>query len=180
VTVPPKLRAAHSVEKVATGSEARSEIGERVSVKAYSYAAEGEAIEMKTPMKIDFDDTLENWRLWGELVELWIFDLSPKPATTAQLVNQMTAHGIAGASVYGPPDRGVHFWSYTDDDNLVILLPSSEMVKQGRKSTQPGQAYPLPVFYDAAYNGSRKVFTEDDGTLFAACRIGEHTISEST
>jgi hypothetical protein len=133
---------------------------------------------MKTPMKVDFDDIEENWRLWGELVELWIFDLQPKPADAAKLVNQMTAHGIKGASVYGPPDREVKFYSYTNDDPLVILLPTAAMVTEGRKATQPGEAYPLPVFYDGAYTGSRKVFTADDDTRFMACRIGEYTINE--
>jgi hypothetical protein len=133
---------------------------------------------MKIPMKVDFEDTVENWRLWGELVELWIFDLQPKPANAAKLVNQMTAHGIKGASVYGPPDREVKFYSYTKDDPVVIMLPTSGMVTEGRKTTHAGEAYPLPVFYDAAYTGPRKVFTADDDTNFMACRIGEYTINE--
>jgi hypothetical protein len=132
---------------------------------------------MKTPMKVDFDDIVENWRLWGELVELWICNLHPKPTDTAKLVNQMTAHGIKGASVYGPPDRKVEFWQYGNDDPLVFLLPTEEMMKEGRKTAHPGEPYPLPIFYDAAYEGPRKVFTADDDTLFAACRIGEYTIN---
>jgi hypothetical protein len=133
---------------------------------------------MKTPMKVDFDDIEENWRLWGELVELWVYNLHPRPTDTAKLVNQMTAHGIKGASVYGPSDRAVKFYSYTDDDPLVMMLPTEEMLKEGRKTAHPGEAYPLPVFYDSAYTGGRKAFTADEDTLFAACRVGEYTINE--
>ena len=132
---------------------------------------------MQTPMKVDFDDTVENWRLWGELVELWCYKLHPWPDTTATMVNQMTAHGIKGASIYGPPTREVKFWQYTNDDPLVMLLPTEQMLKDARKTVKAGQPYPLPVFYDAAYGGPQKVFTEDDDTLFAACRIGEYTIN---
>ena len=132
---------------------------------------------MKTPMKVDFNDTVENWRLWGELVEMWAYKLHPWPDDTAKLVNQMTAHGIKGASVIGPPDREVKFYQYGNDDPLVIMLPTEQMLKEGRKTAQPGAPYPLPVFYDAAYAGSQKPFSEDDDTLFAACRIGEYTIN---
>jgi hypothetical protein len=133
---------------------------------------------MKTPMKVDFDDIVENWRLWGELVELWAYKLHPWPDTTAKLVNQMTAHGIKGASVDGPPDRKVEIWQYGPTDPLVLMLPTEEMLKEGRKTAQPGQAYPLPSFYDGAYTGPQKVFDVDEDTLFAACRVGEYTINE--
>ncbi|HEY0185484.1 MAG TPA: hypothetical protein VGC09_22000 [Rhodopila sp.] len=133
---------------------------------------------MKTPMKVDFNDTVENWRLWGELVELWAYNLHPKPDTTGKLVNQMTAHGIKGASVYGPTDRKVEFYSYTETDPLVFMLPTEEMLKEGRKTAKPGESYPLPVFYNEAYDGPRKAFNEDQDTLFAACRVGEYTINE--
>jgi hypothetical protein len=133
---------------------------------------------MQTPMKVNFDDTVENWRLWGELVELWIFDLQPKPKDVGKLTNQMTAHGIKGASVYGPTDREVKFYAYTSEDPLVINLPTADMVNEGRKTTHAGEAYPLPIFYDGAYTGPRKVFTADDDTRFMACRIGEYTINE--
>jgi hypothetical protein len=89
----------------------------------------------------------------------------------------MTAHGIKGASVYGPADRAVKFYSYTDDDPLVFMLPTEDMLKAARKTIHAGAFYPLPVFYDGAYSGSRKVLTEGDDTLFAACRIGEYTIN---
>jgi hypothetical protein len=132
---------------------------------------------MKTPMKVDFDDTEENWRLWGELVELWICNLHPKPTDAGKLVNQMTAHGIKGASVFGAPDRKVEFYQYGNDDPLIMLLPTEAMMKEGRKTAVAGQPYPLPVFYDAVYTGSRKPFTADEDTLLAACRIGEYTIN---
>jgi hypothetical protein len=132
---------------------------------------------MKTPMKVDFHDTVENWRLWGELVELWIFDLHPKPTDTTKLINQMTAHGIKGADVYGPKPRAVKIEVYAEDGPLVIDVPSQAMVKEGRKSVHANQPYPLPVFYDLAYSGSRKVLSAEEDTLFLACRIGEYTIN---
>ena len=132
---------------------------------------------MKTPMKVDFDDTVENWRLWGQLVELWICDLQPKPTDSAKLVNQMTAHGIRGAGVYGPPDRKVEFKSYGEDDPLIIELPTEQMLKEGRKTVHAGEPYALPVFYDGAYTGPRKVLTADEDTLLSACRVGEYTIN---
>jgi hypothetical protein len=132
---------------------------------------------MQTPMKVNFNDTVENWRLWGELVELWINKLHPWPDVVAKLVNQMTAHGIKGASVDSPPDREVKIWQYGNDDPLVILIPTAEMLKEGLKLVEPGQSYPLPVFYDEAFTGPRKVLTKDEGTLFFACRVGEYTIN---
>lgn len=135
---------------------------------------------MKTRMKVNFEDTVQNWRLWGELVAIWVYDIQPKPANAAELVNQMTAHGITGASVIGPPDRVVNFHSYGNDNPFVIVLPTEQKMKAARKALQPGQRYPLPVFYDAAYDGPRRVFTADDEILFAACRIGEYTVSACT
>jgi hypothetical protein len=128
-------------------------------------------------MIVNFDDTVENWRLWGELVELWIYNLHPKPDNTGQLVNQMTAHGIKGGSVYGPADRAVTFSFYDDDGPLTFLLPTEDMLKAARKTVHAGQVYPLPTFYDGAYTGSRKVLTEAEDTLFVACRLGEYTIN---
>jgi hypothetical protein len=133
---------------------------------------------MKTPMKVDFDDIVENWRLWGELVELWAFNLQPKPTDTGKLLNQMTAHGIKGASIYGPKNRKVEFYSYTDEDPLVMMIPTEEMIKEGKKTVHPGKPYPLPVFYDGAYTGPRKNLTADEDLLMTACRIGEYTINE--
>lgn len=135
---------------------------------------------MKTPMKVDFEDTVQNWRLWGQLVQLWVYKFQPKPTDLAELVSQMTAHGITGANAFGSPHRKVKIFSSGNEDPLVIVLPTLEMLKQGRKAANPGKPYPLPDFYDDAYSGQRKVFTADDDTLFVACRIGEYTINECT
>jgi hypothetical protein len=133
---------------------------------------------MKTPMKVDFNDTEQNWQLWGELVGLWVYNFQPKPDTAAELVDQMTAHGIKGASVYGPPDLKVTFYPQGKDDSLAFMLPTREMMKAARKAVHPGESYPLPVFYDAAYDGPRKAFTDDEDILFIACRIGEYVINQ--
>jgi hypothetical protein len=133
---------------------------------------------MKTPMKVDFDDTADNWLHWGELVEHWINDRLPRPENNGQLLNQMKAHGITDAEVYGPPGQAVQFYDYKDDGPLVISLPTAAMLIKARQSIHPGGPYPIPVFYDAAYSGSRKNLTESEDNVFATCRVGEYTINE--
>jgi hypothetical protein len=133
---------------------------------------------MKTPMKVDFDDTRDNWRLWGELVELWIYHQNQRPNDTVKLVSLMTAHGITNASVYGPSPRKVEFYSYGEKDPLVIELPTKEMLQAGYASATPGEPYPLPIFYDDAYDCKRKAFTAQVIKQFAACRVGEYTINQ--
>ena len=132
---------------------------------------------MQTPMKVNFNDEERNWRLWGQLVALWVRGLQPRPETAAALVQQMTEHGIEGASVNGPPDLKVTFYP-SDDDSLAFMLPTRAMSKEVRTSIQAGEFYPLPVFYDATYTGARKAFTMDEDTLFTACRIGEYVINQ--
>lgn len=132
---------------------------------------------MNTPMKVNFDDTPENWRLWGELVEHWICKRHPRPDDTDKLINQMTAHGITSAGVYGSTPRPVEFVSYGEKGALVIELPTKDMLEEGKKTAEAGQPYPLPSFYDAAFDGSRKSFCSDVIKHFAAARIGEYTIN---
>ena len=128
-------------------------------------------------MKVNFDDTKENWRLWSELVQLWINKCHERPASSDKLVNEMTAHGITGASVYGQSPRPVLFYSYDENDPLVILLPKPEEVAEGQSSSSDDQPYPLPVFYNLAYDGDRKLLSKDDRKLFARCRISEYTMN---
>jgi hypothetical protein len=127
---------------------------------------------------VNFDDTVKNWQLWGELVEHWAVNRHPKPDNVAKLVNQMVAHGISGATVDGPPDREVRFYSFTDSDPLTFMLPIEETLKQARNAVLPGVPYPLPAFYDEAYSGPRQRLGDDGLTLFATCRLGEATIHE--
>jgi hypothetical protein len=131
---------------------------------------------MKTPMKVNFDDTVENWRLWGEIVENWIYARLDKPTDTAKLINQMTAHGITNPSVYGPA-RAVEITQYDPSAPLYLVLPSPDMLKEGAKSTVAGQPYPLPVFYDAVYSGARRDFAADEITIFSPRRVGEYVIN---
>jgi hypothetical protein len=132
---------------------------------------------MKTPMKVKFDDTVENWRLWGQLVENWIYDRRDKPEDTVKLINQMEAHGISGAGVYGPSPRPVKFYSYGKQDPLVIELPGPDMLVEGHKTAKPGESYPLPSFYSEAFDCAQKAFSAEVIKKFAACRIGEYTIN---
>jgi hypothetical protein len=115
--------------------------------------------------------------LWGELVQLWTHNCHERPTTTDKLVNEMTAHGMTGASVYGNSPRPVLFYSYDDSDPLLILLPTPEAVAEGREAIRPLAPYHLPVFYDRAYSGNRKPLSAYDQQRFADCRIGEYTIN---
>ncbi|WP_428536684.1 hypothetical protein [Rhodopila sp.] len=129
-------------------------------------------------MKVNFNDEQGNWCLWGQLVGLWARKMLPRPETAAALVKQMTDHCIKGASIDGPPDLKITFYPSEEDGSLVLMLPTRNMLDQALKSTNPGEFYPLPVFYDAAYTASRKAFTTDENTLFIACRIGEYIINQ--
>jgi hypothetical protein len=131
---------------------------------------------MSLPMKVDFDDTVQNWQLWGQLVELWISGLQPLPKEVKDLVAQAKTHGISNVSVYGPQDRNVVFHWYDESKELAFLLPTEAMLEGARKVIKPGP-YPLPVFYDTAYTGPRANLTADQDTLFANCRVGEYTIN---
>ena len=128
---------------------------------------------MNLQMKVKFDDTRENWRLWGELVERWIREDQPRPKKVKDLVDQAKARGIASASVPGSQERNVEIYFYDDTKELAFLLPTKAMLTEKIK---PGP-YPLPIFYDDAYNGRRADLTADEDTLFAKCRVGEYTIN---
>jgi hypothetical protein len=131
---------------------------------------------MSLEMKVDFDDTTKNWQLWGQLVELWICGLQPLPKEVKGLVSQATAHGITSVSVYGSQDRDVKFYWYDDAKELAFMLPTEPMLKAARAAIKPGP-YPLPVFYDDAYEGRRKSLTAEQDKLFTDSRVGEYTIN---
>jgi hypothetical protein len=131
---------------------------------------------MSLPMKVNFDDTTENWQLWGQLVELWICGLQPLPKEVKGLVAQATTHGISNVSVPGSQDRDVVFYWYDQAKELSFLLPTESMLTAARAAVTPGP-YPLPVFYNQAYDGTRSNLTADQDTLFASSRVGEYTIN---
>jgi hypothetical protein len=133
---------------------------------------------VQTPMKVDFDDKKDNWLRWGQLVEHWIDQRRERPKTKAELLSQMTAHGITGADVDGKPDREVRFEDDQEYGPLVIYLPTAAMLAEARKSIHPDQPYPLPIFYDLAYCGKRKDLNADEGSFLATCRVGEYTINQ--
>ncbi len=130
---------------------------------------------MSLPMRVEFDDNKKNWELWGQLVELWICGIQPLPKDVTGLVAQATAHGISKFSVPGSQDRNVVFYWY-DETKVEFWLPTEEMLKASRAAIKPGP-YPLPVFYDEAYIGTRRSLTADEDTLLANCRVGEYTIN---
>jgi hypothetical protein len=126
--------------------------------------------------KVNFDDTTENWKLWGQLVELWICGLQPLPREVKDLVAQATAHGISNLSVPGSADRDVKCYFYNDTNVLAFFLPSEQLLTAGLRSAAPGP-YPLSVFYDVAYAGRRRNLTAEQHELFATCRVGEFVIN---
>jgi hypothetical protein len=133
-------------------------------------------VKVSAGMKVNFDNTTQNWQLWGQLVELWICGLQPLPKEVKDLVTQAKTHGISNVSVPGSQDRNVVFYWYDESKELAFMLPTEAMLTEARKSVTPGP-YPLPKFYDDAYDGSRKDLTADQDTLFANCRVGEYTIN---
>jgi hypothetical protein len=131
---------------------------------------------MSVGMKVNFDDTTQNWQLWGQLVELWICGLQPLPKEVKGLIAQATTHGISTVSVPGSQDRDVVFYWYDETKELAFMLPSEDILVSVRKDVKPGP-YPLAAFYDGAYTGPRSSLTADQDTLFANCRVGEYTIN---
>jgi hypothetical protein len=131
---------------------------------------------MSLPMKVNFDDTTENWRLWGQLVERWICKRQPRPEKVKDLVSQAKQHGIASASVPGSQERKVEIYFYDDTKELAFLFPTEAMLTAAREKIQPGP-YPLPSFYDDAYNGPRADLKDKKDNWFANCRVGEYTIN---
>ncbi|WP_428536681.1 hypothetical protein [Rhodopila sp.] len=131
---------------------------------------------MDPSMMVNFDDTRENWRRWGQLVELWICGLQPLPTEVKDLVDQAEKHCISGASVPGNQNRNVKIYFYDQTKELAFMLPTESMLNAARAQVKPGP-YPLPVFYDDAYTGQRAVLTPDEDIEFANCRVGEYTIN---
>ena len=130
-------------------------------------------------MKVEFDDTFDNWLRWGQLVEHWVDKRQDRPANVQLLKNRMTAHGITNAEVYGDQNREVKFVEYEDDEPLVMMLPTKKMLAKGKASVHPHAQYPLPVFYDKMYGCKRKVLTDPtEVEELATCRVGEYTINE--
>jgi hypothetical protein len=128
---------------------------------------------MNLQMKVKFDDTRENWRLWGELVERWIREDQPRPKKVKDLVHQAKERGIASASVPGSQERNVEIYFYDETKELAFLLPTKAMLTE---KIEPGP-YPLPIFYDDAYTGPRADLRADEDSWFAKCRVGEYTIN---
>lgn len=127
---------------------------------------------------ISFEDTVQNWQLWGELVELWADSLHPIPSTSADLLKQMWAHGITNAAVYGPPDAKVTLLIRAAEE-VVITVPTEEERKDARRAMKAGEPYDLPVFYNQAFDGPRKPMNADEINLFNMSRLGEFAINGS-
>jgi hypothetical protein len=130
---------------------------------------------MRLLMSVDFDDTTQNWELWGKLVEGWIRGIVPLPKDVNSLVSQGKERNISNFSVPGAQDRNVVF-SWYNEKVVSFWLPTEEMLTDGRERIKPGP-YPLPAFYDEFYEGKRRDLTAEKDTFLAACRVGEYTIN---
>ena len=125
----------------------------------------------KLDMKVKFEDTKENWLRWGELVAAWVKDKNTRPKTVEGLIEQADEKLKTKVSVAGNQKRKVEFYDY-DEDELPFLLPPADMLQPA----QPGK-YPLPDFYDDAYDCKRRDLTQQEAEKFRRCRLGEYTIN---
>lgn len=126
-------------------------------------------------MKVNFDDTTLNWQLWGQLVEGWICGIVPLPKDVNGLVAQGKERNISNFSVPGDQDRNVVF-NWDNDKVVTFWLPTEDMLKEARRDISPGP-YPIPVFYNEAYDARRAQLNNAQDTLFWNCRVGEYTIN---
>ena len=90
---------------------------------------------MSLKMKVKFEDTPENWHLWGQLVERWIHHPDQKPKTVKDLITQGKDHKIANFAVPGAQDRKVEFYDY-DEEELAFLLADRQDAEGGEGADQ--------------------------------------------
>lgn len=116
--------------------------------------------------------------LWGELVKAWAKGTQMKPATLAELEQQMADRGLA------PPTMPEHItglvFVQNDKHVLTITLPSKEVLEaiEGTLGAGPG-SYGLPAFYDDFYvaPARRDDFTETEVLNLHAARLGEYVVN---
>ncbi len=82
------------------------------------------------------------------------------------------------------PDRPLLIKDYSDDI-VYIYLPSKKMLDAKLETTHSGpsatsqEPYPLPLFYNTAYEAPvRAIMSPEERRKFALRRIGEYTVNE--
>lgn len=132
-----------------------------------------------------------NWTAWGKLVRDWIDNPGNRPGTvgtptTAGTLRHAMATGGVTGIVTGGPARGVTFVDYSDGGNIVIPLPTKNMVRVDERFLDwvamqaPGHChYPLPSFYAVAFGGASMVdLSAAELQKMGARRLGEYVINE--
>jgi hypothetical protein len=109
----------------------------------------------------------------GRLVARWASEPETRPATLAQLKEQLI--GIAAV-----PDR-IRSVEFVQEslDHLVLRLPSREMIEESleRMSDPMGDGrYPLPPFYADYFRPAFGPVMTPLDTLLA--RVGDHTLAQ--
>lgn len=130
-------------------------------------------------MKVDFDDTPNNWTQWSALIIRWINDSNSRPNDTDAMIGQMRNAGITNVTnpVLGH-SRQVHF-TQADNGALQFLLPSPQMVQDYLSKLAGKQQYPLKMFYgDAFVDKTKATLSQQQMLEFASKRLGEYTIQE--
>ena len=133
-------------------------------------------------MRVNISDDNENWCKWGQLVLDWITGSETRPTSTSELNALLKTKGING--VVPGPDRPLLIRDYSDDI-VYIYLPSEKMLGDKLATTHSDPAstiqepYPLPLFYNAAYEAPvRAIMSPEERRKFALRRIGEYTVNE--
>lgn len=131
-------------------------------------------------MRIAIVNDNQNWLNFGVLVQTWIADETKRPTTVGKLRAQLEANNVS-ADVAGPDDRAVEIRSYINDaeDPLQIMLPNKEMAAARLETVRAGPYNVMPLFYDIAFGGAKRVsLSQQEALDFAYRRIGEYSVNE--
>jgi hypothetical protein len=131
-------------------------------------------------MRIEIVNDNQNWLNFGKLVQVWIADETQRPTTVGGLRRQLMDNDIL-ATVAGPDDRPVEIRSYINaaGDPLQIMLPNKEMADAKLATVRPGPYNVMPLFYDIAFGGAKRVsLSQQEALDFAYRRIGEYSVNE--
>lgn len=143
---------------------------------------------VKTPpflARVLFDNTDENWTIWGTLVNGWIASKTARPKDTQALTTQMRNAGIANPAIPGN-DRTVRFYDLEQDEDegaadpnpFVLYLPNGPMLQAKKDALDPKMPYPMPSFYKAIFGVPPLTITDAaQRDRIVLQRIGEYTIN---
>jgi hypothetical protein len=145
-------------------------------------------------ISIDLNDN-QSWLNWGNLVEHWINNPQDRPIDVAGLNDQLAKNDVFAdaknrvhAKAPGSDTRMVQIQDYLDDPSndvpLLIMLPNIALLNAPPQNAAlqnvTSGPYPLPLFYDSAYEPPRMRANLSPGEFkdFQTRRIGEYVIQE--